>query len=144
MLLKLLPSQVAEMWGEIEFSIRMSLPPMSNGRRLNYAKTLETALIGDLEVWVMYYGEKIVAIATTMLTHEPTSKEKHLLIYSLASITDEIIPDELWVDGYETLKTYAKGNGCKYLNAFSMNPKILELVKKVGGDSRYHYITLEV
>jgi len=144
MLLKLLTSQIAENWGEIELSIRLSIPPHINGRRLNMANSLQSALIGDLEVWSLSYQDKVVGLATTMFTYEPATKEKHLLIYSLASITEETIPTIVWRESYDTLTTYARQTGCKAINAYSKNQHVIEMTKELGGDTDFHFLILEV
>lgn len=146
MLTKLLPDQIAKFWDIIKYAVEESLPPIVGESSGKMQRILTSCLDGSLEVWISYIrtesATKIEGIVVTEFTYDKSSGTKNLLIYCLYGY--ENINKDSWLQGLVTLKDYAKGRGCNQIVAYTEVPQIIELVKKLGGEARFTYITFNV
>ena len=54
------------------------------------------------------------------------------------------MPEVMLEDAYDTLKIYAKSLGCTYILGFTDNPLVINMVEKMGGDTKTTLIKLEI
>ncbi len=142
MLVQLVPEQISNYWPQLSKAIRISLPPNAVESDDGMNNILEACLGGQMRVWtLMSESKKVYAVVVTMFSMEPMSKTKNLLIYALYGFTK--ITDELWKSGLQTLRSYAKANGCSRIIGYTDTDRIVELTKSLGG-SVAHTVYLEV
>lgn len=145
MITKLLPENVTDNWEVIKNAIRQALPPFALDTPDKMTCILENIILGQLDVWVSYDSEegiKIKNIWTTSIITDPESKTKNLLIYSVFSFDHTI--EANWTEGIESMKDYAKANGCTAITGFTKSPVILKYVEANGGDTSVTFIKILV
>jgi len=146
MLVRLLPDDVQRRWPQLKSAILTSLPSHINGTDDAINNLLFALLDDTLHCWILVEYEekdaKIRAVVTTTITVDIPSGIKNLLIYSLTAF--EPLTQEILVDGYNSLKEFAKSKNCYKITAFTDIPRIIEMVKSVGGDASQTMIELEV
>lgn len=82
------------------------------------------------------------AITSTAVIHPVDNNNKELLIYSVyasRSLSRDII-----FEGLELFKKYAKSQGCTAISAYSNVEGVKNLFTKMGGNSSFTYLRLEV
>ena len=145
MLLKMLPDQVSNYWPHIRESIEQALPPVVNESPNKMGNILEQLLTGEMQCWVAFRREdanEVVGFLVTTVTSDACSKTKNLLIYSLCGL--KLSRGSDWTEGLEALKKFAKLMQCSRIVAYSDNPLVLKVVEKLGGDTKYKFITFEL
>ena len=78
----------------------------------------------------------------TAIQIDSVSRTKNLLIYSLSGYA--FIQENLWQEGIEVIKEYAKKNGCHKILAYSSVDRIITVAKELGGNTDVRYIEWEV
>lgn len=145
-LVKLLPDQVARHWDTIKEAVRNSLPPIASEGPDKMNKVLEGLMSGFLTAWaggeVEMPSPKIKVIGLTHFTIDHVTGTKNLLIYCLYAFRP--VSDEEWVDLYEKLRLYAKGNECHRVVAYTEDSRILEICRNLKGDTRYTFVSLPI
>lgn len=146
MLVQLLPEQIANNWHLLVDGIKKGLQPLGVIEEGQLNDILETALTGQLQVWLLADtvedGYKIKGIVTTCITIDPILGTRNLLMYSVYGI--ETLHMKLWVDGLNTLKKFAQEEGCKGVSAFSNVPDVVKILGLLGANTSWYYISLEV
>jgi len=107
---------------------------------------LMSLLDGSSQCWVSYQEndevKSVDAILVTTFIEDFLSRTKTLQIYSLYGTKP--IEDESWVVGLQTLKRYAKANGCIKVTAYSNVERIEEIVNILGGNVEWKFISFPV
>lgn len=148
MLVQLLPEQISEYWDLIAPSIEGSLPPFVYASKEKMINILYALLSSDMQCWFIVNskesikGKNIIAIVTTTIIEEGASKIKNLQIFTLFS--RKVLTDSLFKDAYNTLSKFAKSKGCFRIVAYSDVERIISVVSRLGGETKYKFITLEV
>jgi hypothetical protein len=142
MLICLQPDQVAKFWDLIKLSIEKSAPPIVK-RKPDTNRFLEAAYNGVLQVWVERndVGE-VVCVLTTAVTEDFCSGGKNLVIYSLYSVGE--ITRDSWVNGYNTIKEFARSKGCDNVVGYTTEEVVKRLARFFGGDASFTYVMMEV
>jgi len=147
MLIKLAPHDVTRFWGELKRAALAAVPPTTSDLEEHTNNVLAAIVKGDLECWILAEEgsdperlAKGVAFIGTVL--DSFSMTKNLLIYGIFSY--ERVSVKLWADGLTTLRGEAKRKGCNLIIAYTSEPRVLEIVKMLGGDTSTTLITLEV
>ena len=144
MLVKLLPEQISEYWDIIKYAVENSLPPIANEAYDKMNRILEALLCDSMQCWVLYSEiedkRKLEAVVVTTLSTDLSSGVRSLMVYSLYGFSD--LSDEAWKSGYETLARWGKGLGCNRVTAYTDVPKVCEVVKNLGGEARYMFVSL--
>jgi hypothetical protein len=139
MLTKLIPSQVAQFWNVIKYSLEQSLPPIAGDSPERMNRILASCLSGTSDVWVSYErtddNVKFNGIAVTRILFDDVSYTRSLLIYSLFGYGK--FETREWLLGLKSLADYAKSKRCSQIVAYTDNQQIVSLVKRLGGESRY-------
>lgn len=146
MLTRLLPDQISKLWDIIGYAVEQSLPPIAGDHPDKMNRILASALSGKVDVWVSYVREekvnKFEGIVLTKFIYDDASGTKNLLIYCLYGYNE--ISKESWVFGLKGLVKYAESKGCSQIIAYSEVPYIIDIVNRLGGDSRYRFISFDV
>ena len=142
------PEQVNLMWPQLESAIKASLPPTEVTDEAGAMNGVLVAVMkGDLQVWIATKrdGESIQlygGIATTIKNDALGAGIRRLWIYAV--FLHDPPPRDLVGVIVDTLRAFAKLNGCKSIFAITNNPVIEKLVKHLGGTTDYRLVRLEV
>jgi hypothetical protein len=130
-----MPSDITERWEAIAVGIDQSLPPYVYREPKVFESILHRLMLDDMQCWALTKDSEsdIQAIATTLVTSDGIADIKTLLIYSLYAYLPT--SGELWKEGIESLKKYAKHRGCSALSAYSINTRVEQIAKLTGGES---------
>ena len=146
MMVRLLPDQISRFWDVIRYAIEQSLPPVAGEDPNKMQNILMAALEGTIDVWASYTRgngvNKFEGIVLTEILFDKPSRTKNLLIYCLYGYDD--VDSRSWMNGLRTLLKYAASKGCSQIVAYTEVPYIIDLVNKLGGESRYTFISFDV
>ena len=144
MLTKLLPDQISKFWDIIRYAIEESLPPVAGESPDKMKKILTSLLCGKSECWASYEKteeiRKLEAIVVTRISYDDVSDTRSLLIYSLYSY--EGMSQASWKSGLTSLVKYARSKKCERIIAYTEVPGIIELVNRLGGETKYTFISI--
>jgi len=146
MLVKLLPDQISKFWDVIRYAIEESLPPVAGEGPDKMNKILMSLLSGKSQCWASYVREeeqpRFEGLVVTKILYDDVSDTKNLLIYCLYGY--DRVNRTTWKNGLKTLVKYAIGKNCHRIIGYTDVPFILETVKRLGGDTRYIFVSLPV
>lgn len=143
MLIRLLPEQVANCWEDIRVAIEASLPPVVGMQSDRMQNILEALLLEELIAWISVDKDKVVdGVVVTSFMVDKNSGTKSLLLYCLYGYGE--ICRSSWEEGVETLRKFAKHSGCHRVIGYSDVPSLIKWVEKVGGETRYRFLSIEV
>jgi len=139
--------QVNVIWPQLEPAIKASLPPTEVSDDPGAMNNVLAAVMkGELQVWIATKrGEGTCYVyggVVTKMTSPAISAVKSLWIYSL--FINELPPAPLVGTIIETLREFARQNGCKTIFAITNNLVIEKLVKHLAGTTDYRLVRLEV
>ncbi len=139
-----MPDQISENWETIKYALGESLPPIS----LKSPETMNNILIklmsGDMICWISYDKDdnSINGLVITTIVIDDCSEIKNLLIYAIYAYNQTKGID--WMDGYESLRKYAKSRDCNSIIGYTKNEKIIKIAEKFNFDSTYRFISFPV
>lgn len=146
MLTKLLPEQISTHWDIVKFAIEQSLPPTVGDHPDKINRILSSLLCGKTQCWVSHIknekSSKLEGIVLTQMIYDDASNTKNLLIYCMYGY--EGFEDVSWFNGLKALVKYAKSRGCTKVVAYTDSPYITKIVNKLGGESKYTFISFNV
>jgi len=146
MLVKLLPDQVPKFWNVISYAIDNSVPPISISGQEQLNNILKSILAGRSQAWLEVDKEAkppdLTGVIITTFMYDEVSEVKNLLIYALFGL--KFIKPEVWSEGLRMLKGFAKQTGCHRIVAYTNVPRIVEIVKSLGGQAEFTFVTMEV
>jgi len=144
MLTKLMPDQISNFWDIIKYAIEESLPPTVDESSNKMNNILSALLCGKAQCWASYDkiedGNKFEGLVVTRITYDDVSDTKNLLIYCLYGY--ETVSKSNWLSGFKSLVKFAIGQGCNQIIGYSDVSLILKLVKHLGGETKYTFISL--
>jgi hypothetical protein len=147
--------KVSTFWPLVEKSLRLAIesgdPPGVPDTPETYTNILKSMLEGYVDCFMI--GEvaneakvvddfRILAIGTTIVSTDPVSGSRTLLIYTLSSFV--VITDETWRWAFSHLMEYAQERGCVSMIAITRNARVLDIINKLGGSTEYRLVELEV
>ena len=144
MLTKLMPDQISTFWDIIKYAIEESIPPIvsKNPNRMN--NILASLLCGKAQCWASYVRNenenRFEGIVITKILYEDISDTKNFLIYCLYGY--ENVDKESWSNGFKSLVKYAISKGCSQIIGYSDEPLIFKVVKHLGGEAKYTFVSL--
>jgi len=144
MLVKLLPSQVTELWPLYKGHIEGSLPPTGDYGPIDMNSILSWLLIGQAQLW-LFKDNKEQENKGFILTaiYGDISGVSTLMIYCMVLFDKTATVD--WEKEYNTLRTYGNSKGCSKLAAFVKNEKAIDaLSKNFEVDTRYVYAFMNI
>ena len=138
MLVQLQPDQISVMWEGIRFSV-LSADRVPEELQQDYAITLlQNLLSGNIQCWIVYgmEGEDKVlyAIATTSIIDEKIFGAKILRVNTLYGYRQ--LSDEMYAEGLDTFKKFAKSRGCKALIVETYSNKVRTMLSANGFEER--------
>lgn len=147
MLIKLATHKVTRLWGELKRAAVTAVPPTVSNLEEHTNNVLAAIIRGDLECWLLAeeggnperLAKGVVFTGTVM---DSFSMTRNLLIYGV--FTYERVSMGLWKDGLETLRKEAKRKGCNLIIGYTSEPRILEIVNMLGGNTSTTLVMLEV
>ena len=147
MLVRLEYNQILENWSDICDSIKASGPPLSDLDDGQLDEILHRMSTDNMQCWVLCTMEEdlsttVYAIATTTIWRELAGSNVNLLIYSLYGYRP--VTNELWKDGLDTLRRFARSMGCKEIVAFTSVQRVISIVENLGGSTNTRLVRLEV
>ena len=148
MLVKLLPSQVGHYWDLLAPWIEAGLPPTTYGSDKRMTYILKDLMSNDnIQCWMItaspqVNGSSIMGVVITRVVDGGPTLIRNLEIYCMYAFKP--ISEDLWKEGFETLRKFARHKGCYRIIAYSDNVRVIDIVDKLGGSSNYRFITLEV
>jgi len=151
MLNQLTAKQISEQWDLIKVALEKSLPPIIEGSANRITNIFNSLLLGELQCWI---GNMIVVnseqqnelvpygVLITEIITDRCSDVRNILIYAIYSAQG--IPNGEYQEGYNTIKTFAKANGCCRIMAYTNSKAILNIVQAFGGATDFHFVTLPI
>ncbi len=140
---QLLPDQIANSWDVTKRAIEASTPPTTTWTPNMLNKILTSLLCGRAQCWFGYTvkgdNRKLEAVLVTSILYDDISDTRNLLIYSLFSYG---IDRGSWIGIFRTLVKYAAAKNCKRIVAYTSEPGIINLAKKLGGETSQTFISL--
>jgi len=130
MILQLASDQCAAYWEDIKNVVLASMPSFADRSPDGLNQVLANLLDGHAQAWVALDANVVVATAVTIIQTDTITGIRNLLIYALAGYGN--IREEIWKDGIEALKSFAKAQGCYKVIAFSSVPRILTIAEGLG------------
>lgn len=147
MLVRLTPDQITTHWPFVDRALKEAIPPITYSSPETHQNILASLLRGGMHCWAIFVMDKegapvMLGYMITTVGEDGCSKVRNLIIYLLYMFKD--VPAEVWKDGFETLRKFAKEEGCHRITAYSDNAQAIYMAKQLGARSRYRYITLEI
>lgn len=146
MLTKLLPDQISQFWDIIKYAIEQSLPPIVGDHPDKMNRILTAAISGRIDCWASYVRSeeinKFEGIVLTKVIYDDASDTRNLLIYCVYGY--ESVQNDSWLSGIKSLVKYAKGKGCNQIIAYSELPHIVDILSKLGADTKFTFISFNV
>jgi hypothetical protein len=144
---QLTSAEIAKAWPQLKSGIMSLMPETSDATA---GKLLQSAVTGMMDVWLLVETDeegKIISshgVLTTRVMEDGLGGlgDKTLLIYTLSAYDG--LREEEWEGGFEMLKRHARKRGCSSISAMTKNPRVLGVVKRLGGDTRQRFVTMEV
>lgn len=145
MLLAMLPSQVASNWEKIKGHIHKNAPVMTSDGYVDYNKVLEAILGGRMQLWASSPdGATVNGFCITEVQYNYFSGKRSLHLYAIFGRPDRRITRQEWLDAYETIRAFAKAKGCERITGFSNHPSLVKLAERLGLDTSWRFISVEV
>lgn len=142
MLVKLTGEQVSAYWIDmVKPAIANSLPAHVDMAEDTMNNVLAQILSDKLQCWAVMLDGNIVGICTTMVTDDPVTQTRSLLIYSLYNFTDTEYPEDLWLNCMAQMQKVAQSYNAYPIYCYTDNEQIVERAKQNGGAFSQHVIT---
>jgi hypothetical protein len=135
-------TEITKHWTTLKKHLEENLPPTALGLPINLDEVYTRLMTDEMQGWVFLQGEDAIGFLITAFSQELGFNFKNLTIYAV--VATQHIDDEAWKNAFSTVKAFSIKYECKRIIAFSSNPRVIELVNKLGGESSYHVLTLEV
>lgn len=142
MLVCLLPEQVSSLWNNIKAKLVERMPPITVNGPMELAKVYESLLSGIMQCWTYVDEDRIIGFVLTTVTTDWCTNARSLLIYAVFSV--DSTKKEYFEDAYDSLRRYAKSQGCKHIAGFTDIPQVKRIVELLGGNTSFTYVKLEV
>ena len=140
MLIRMVPDKVAEKWDIMKGCIHSALPPTSLDTEVHMTNILEAILCGKMVCWAFEVEEQVKYLIVTQVIEDDVTHTRNFFVFALVSILP--VTMEEWQEGFITLQTYAKYILCDLVSAYTKNPRIMQIVKHLGGDVETRYLQM--
>jgi len=143
MLIRLEREQVSAAWDDIKDTLIQALPPTAMPDEDAMLSVLQMILEDKMQAWVIVdKTASLNAVIITSIVEDIGTMQKNLLIYSLYGY--RFISVDLWQDGLNTMRRFAASMGCKAILGYTEVPRIIDVVKQLGGSAKTTLVRLEV
>lgn len=142
MIIKFDYDKIAFHWATLKPAIEEALPPGVVRTPGLMNRVLAELLSGAMQCWLIYEGDpvRVLGVCTTKILNEDLLGVKSLLIYSLYGWE----PLETFEDDYRRLAEWAKVQGCRSIVAYTANPAVLSMVRRLGGNTDFTYVSFDL
>lgn len=136
MIIRLAPTQIAEIWDYVRPGIREMLVPTAEVSNETLQKVLRSLLCEDMQLWLGVEdpsdlsAKSIYGFMLTTVYRDPISDTRSLLVYAVYETRD--IPNAVWASGLRKLIDFAHVQKCRDVSAYSKIPRMIELCKTLG------------
>ena len=136
-------TEIRKDWSTFKKYLEESLPPTSNGLPINIDEVFAKLMTDEMQMW-LFLNEKaeVLGFLITAYSKELGFDFLNLVIYAVVATMP--IDENMWKEAYSIVRNFAKKQECKRIIAFTSNPRVLEIVNNLGGDTSFHVVTLEV
>ena len=140
MLTKLLTTQIPLYQDVIKKTIEKSMPDYEESVKLNLFREL---MIGTAQCWLSELDNEFDGILLTQI------REDMSIGYKTFTCICVYAPNKTearsFIEGWETLKKFAKSNDCKLIDFYSSNPELIKYGRmfKVKLETKYFQLVLE-
>ena len=142
MLVRLSNEDIARNWELFKGAIEASVPRTGETLPDRMAKCLEAALLGRIVCWLGFQGEEVCCAVVTLDSYDFLSGHSTVVVYACQFLTHMTREDIQAV--WDTLRKYAKGQGCTTLTAYSDSMTVINLCLKANGGKGFlsHLVAL--
>ena len=146
MLLQLTPEQISRRWNDISAAFMQCLPPDIPPTDEVMNNILRSLIDGSAQCWAgvgSINGKMVVCgLMLTKIEVEYVTGTRSLYIFTLYAYNH--ISDQLYLEGMETVRKFAKANNCSKVTALTSSGRVVDIAKQLGGKADYTLVTLEV
>ena len=139
----LTPDQIPRFWEVIKFAAIKSnyIEEEFKERYLN--RLLYQLLSGKAQCFIrLDKDRKLQMIGLTKIIVDDVIDDKTLFAIGLYSF--EKVSNEIWLDDVEELRRFALASKCKSVSAWTVNSKVVDLLKGLGFEDRFKVLTLNI
>jgi len=131
MFIRLLSRDIPRYWDLIKQAVKQ-VDEVEASKFPAYTRELLIALMSDkAQAWIRVNEQReIVLICITRIMYNNQTDEKYLYIQAVYSWKRE--PEEVWQRDMDVVKDFAAKEKCDYIGCMSRNPRIWDIVKRLG------------
>lgn len=135
--------KIPDLWNTIKF-VAISVERLAEDNRSQYLnKLLAMLLNGKAQCFVRYdEGKQLLAMMLTNFKFNEVTGEKSLFLGCLYSFKH--VQTAEWASDLESIKDFARKNGCKKLFGCTSDPKAFDLAVSVGFVECYRYVVMSI
>jgi hypothetical protein len=141
MLLRLIPTEITKYWQIIEAATKESMTKELIDTQEKSNNILRALLIGKLTCWFWKEETKIKGVMITSLQKDDILLRNNLLIYSVYT---KISQAKDWIEGFEAILKYARGNSCCKVIFYTKNEKFIRIAKHLGMTETYKMCEIDI
>ena len=136
-------TEIKKYWDVFKKHLEENLPPTSIGLKINLDEVFAKLMTDEMQMWIFINDkEEVLGFIVTAFSQELGFNFKNLVIY--AAIATMPIDDNMWKTALSQVRDFAKKYECKRILAYTCNPRVLKIIKMLGGNTDFHLTTLEV
>jgi len=143
MLIKILPSQVVQLWEVIKF-VATTVDEVDDKDLPKYLNELLHSLLNEKSQCFVRLDDnrEIIAIWITAFLTNATNGEKYFQIKCVYGFKASL--DDVWKRDCEILVEFAKKENCSYVGFQSRNSRIWDIAKLIGMTEAYRVFKLKL
>uniref|UniRef100_A0A6H1ZPG0 Acetyltransferase n=1 Tax=viral metagenome TaxID=1070528 RepID=A0A6H1ZPG0_9ZZZZ len=131
MIIKILSIQVPQFWEAIKYTVRAVEEIEPANLQVVYVELLHALLNDKAQCFVSFDKDRILkGLIITRIAVDKVTGVKFIQLESLFAW--DKITDEDYKEAYDLILLFAKKNNCKYITGKSSNPRVLEIVTRLG------------
>lgn len=141
MLLRYLADQVGESWDFFR-PIVCEMVPEEYRTGLGPANILRAILLDEAILWGFKHEDNIDFFVLTSFMEDKVLNLKGLVIYGIYAVNP--LPRKDWLEGLETLKKFAKHEGCGSILGYTSIPAVAKIARQLGAGVEFVRIDIEL
>jgi len=143
MLIKILPSQVVQLWEVIKF-VATKVDEVDKENIQPYLNELLHALLNEKAQCFVRLDDnrEIIALAITRILRNNITGEKYFQVHCVYGFKSA--SDDVWKRDWEVLRDFAKKENCSYMGFQSRNSRIWDIAKLIGMTEAYRIFKLKL
>jgi hypothetical protein len=142
-LVNLTSKDITDNWATLEHALRTAVPAHIQTQEPDFVvNCLQALLEKDLMAYFGVQGTTLRGLVILQLLEDKILKQKHMLVLVLYGIG--FLDDEAWSGGIEGIQRIAREYNCKSIIAYSNNPRVIQMVRRMGGDASQTLINIGI